>query len=768
MFLLGLPLISAKSTVLYNWTVSTNASESNFTLTDCTINQSGNYLLKCPNTGTAVADYINKLPNLSTNTNSWTIEFYRLSLNTDTSADRQIVFAPFNMSGTPHSLSSGKNTVWIRGANEGQDIYFWDRSETQVFPNIRFATSDELNLTLKLSFLMNNSINYTINGTINGNIPLVSGSLGTTENVSFMRITSDLNSNSQVYDFAVYNGTTTDDGITDIINISPSISINTPLNNSQSHNATMNLNFTISTTSPNFNFTFEVYADKNSTYTTRLNRSENFTSGNFTIIYSFPEYLGSVNGTIFIKINGTDNASNNFEVFHTYNITNDLNLYNTTNVSITPLPIEVNTQIKGHFNLTNKANILTSAPNQSDNITISDCNWYLNRTLVTTAGNNSFLNAPNITNNANVTRSCRVNNGFGSTAWTQYVNSSTTIVGDTTNPFLNNCTLSSTSITDASGSTINLTCEATDVSNIQTMVATLNGTINKTLTFSFTQATTIKPTYVIFQSLETLLVGSYSVSQVNVTDTSSNKLSNATNDLHFSVTSAPSPSPSPAPAGGGGGGGGTQTAKSENTTFNLLTENFGEEYGSINVNSNSVKEIKILIENLGNKTTIINLKCIESTRLTTTILLCNNVQFSQESLNLVPSTFPLETLIKVRIPEAELFKTFSLIIQGTSTEGGEDNLRMSFIIFPRATDFFRLLKQLAMGITRFHIGDSSIPFPNIVSFLFLEGIILVIFIRRQFAGKWIVLTLLSLVVLIITTALSFEICKLSFAECLSL
>ena len=418
-----------------------------------------------------------------------------------------------------------------------------------------------------------------------------------------------------------------------------------------------------------------------------------------------------------------------------------------------------------------QGNSINITGNSSDETALSFCQIILNQT-----GINVYYNFSLSGTSGFCSQNITIANLNGIINFTTLVNdtsnnkaqSSTIItVGDVTNPVLNNCTISATSITDASGNTINLTCEATDnESNIQTMVAYLNGTINKTLPFSFTQATTIKPTYVIFQSSETLLVGSYSISQVNVTDISSNKLINATNDLHFSVTSAPSPSP--APAGGGGGGGGTLQTKSENTTFNLLTENFGDEYESINVNSNSVKEIKILIENLGNKTTIINFKCIESTSLTTTISLCNNVQFSQESLNLVPSTFPLETLIKVRIPEAELFKTFSLIVQGTSTEGGVDNLRMSFIIFPRATDFFRLLKQLAIGITRFHIGDSSIPFPNIASFLFLEGIILVIFIRRQFAGKWIVLTLLSLIVLIVTTALSFEICKLSFAECLIL
>ena len=113
-----------------------------------------------------------------------------------------------------------------------------------------------------------------------------------------------------------------------------------------------------------------------------------------------------------------------------------------------------------HFNLTNKANILTSAPNQSDNISISDCNWYINRTLVTTAGNSSFLNSPNVTNNANITYSCRINNGFGETAWTYYVNSSQATAGDSTAPSLSAQAINGNSFTTEQR--INVTVNCTD------------------------------------------------------------------------------------------------------------------------------------------------------------------------------------------------------------------------------------------------------------------------------------------------------------------
>lgn len=127
-------------------------------------------------------------------------------------------------------------------------------------------------------------------------------------------------------------------------------------------------------------------------------------------------------------------------------------------------------------------------------------------------------------------------------------------VGDTTTPTLNNCTLQFSTLTDASGNTNTFNCTATDTggSNIQSMSFDLNGTLNKTISFSITQSQLISSSYIIFKSLETLRVGSYSIRNVSVTDTSSNKLVNSTL-FDFSVTSAPSGGGS-TPNGGGGGG----------------------------------------------------------------------------------------------------------------------------------------------------------------------------------------------------------------------
>lgn len=397
---------------------------------------------------------------------------------------------------------------------------------------------------LEFQWLNNGTINIYVNGTLNQTMAQIG------KNISFFGDHFGQSHETFLDNFVVKNLSFD----TSPLNISPVVVINTPRNNSQTHNQTIFINFTI-TNSDNDNATYRMFIDTNTNPITKINES-NITQGNFTFITSLTAQVsGSINGTYYLKINGTDNSSNIFTYFHVFNLTNDLNQYNVTNVSITPLSLIAGTQAKCHFNITNKANILTSLPNQTDNISISDLRWYINKTLLATANNQTLLNAPNVTTDANVSCEARINNGFGDTAWTQYVNSSQAVVGDTTAPILNNCTLSSTSITDASGNTINLTCDATDLSsNIQTMVAYLNGTTNKTLIFSFTQATTIKASYIIFESLETLKVGSYSISQVNVTDTSGNKVANFTNSTHLIVTSAPSGG-GVTPSGGGGGGG---------------------------------------------------------------------------------------------------------------------------------------------------------------------------------------------------------------------
>src|SRR3990167_6343537 len=183
--------------------------------------------------------------------------------------------------------------------------------------------------------------------------------------------------------------------------------------------------------------------------------------------------------------------SDSIRIFNQTSVTNShlypIRVIFVNNVSITPLPLPSSANTTGHAQYNDEDRGIAGG-NQTY--------WYVNRTIITEANNSFTLLSGNITQLSNITFSIRFNDTFD---WGDWVNSTTITAGDTTAPILNNCTLSSTSITDASGNTINLTCEATDASSdIQTMVASLNGTINKTLSFSFTQAQTIKSSYTIF------------------------------------------------------------------------------------------------------------------------------------------------------------------------------------------------------------------------------------------------------------------------------
>ena len=396
--------------------------------------------------------------------------------------------------------------------------------------NVNLYSASDVYKTVDVISLANGSTDVCVDGTYVGNRPITAGK----GNGTFVLFNFDLTTTVR-YDYMVHFN---------ISGVVPDITL--PI-----------VNATFNNTSPKINEVINISANTTDavglsscqiiTNQTGANQFFNFSlsgtlsqcSQNFTI------GIGRGNVINFsVRVNDTSNNIKTNDTIITVQNTIPIAL----NVSITPLPLQGGDTGQCHRNFSDADNDIAGG-NQSD--------WYVNKTLILEARNLCSLGGGNTTLNSNITFSARFNDTFN---WSDWVNSSTINVGDSTAPVLNNCTLSSTSITDASGNTINLTCEATDVSsNIQIMAAYLNGTINKTLTFSFTQALTINSTYVIFQSSETLLVGSYSVSQVNVTDTSSNKLSNTTRDLHFSVTSAPSPSPSPAPADGGGGGGATTT-----------------------------------------------------------------------------------------------------------------------------------------------------------------------------------------------------------------
>ena len=333
-----------------------------------------------------------------------------------------------------------------------------------------------------------------------------------------------------------------------IANDSTVLTINIPLNNSQTHNATPYINFTITAGTHNNISTMMVFLDTNSNPINMINSSNNTRQGNFTIAYYTitSQVSGSINGTYYLKVNGTDNASNVFSTIITFNLTNNINAYNITNVSITPIPLSSGTQVKLHFNLTNKANVLNDLPNQTDNISISDCQWLINNTEERTAGNSTFLNSQNVTLNANISSRCRVNNGFGDTSWTLYVNSPTATVGDTTVPVITAQAISGTSFTTEQR--VNVSANCTD--NIAVDYVRVEW--NRTGAFANDTMSSLGNNVYAYNSL--FAVGNYNTTNIYCADGSSNIARDLSN-FTFTVTSPPADSGTG--GGGGGGGGGT-------------------------------------------------------------------------------------------------------------------------------------------------------------------------------------------------------------------
>lgn len=240
-------------------------------------------------------------------------------------------------------------------------------------------------------------------------------------------------------------------------------------------------------------------------------------------------------------------------------------------------------------------------------------------------------------------------------------NQSSTIrtVGDATAPVLDTCTLSATSITDAIGNTINFTCNATDSGSfITAMSFDINGSLSVTRSFSITEGFIVKSTYIIFESLETLKVGAYSIMNVSVTDASGNKQINFTNNTHITITSAPLGS---AGGGGGGGGGGEIEPTIILVSQELICSSAGINYTISNIQGSAlgyslVTDYKntrqkcrdILIRNTGIENITINLNCIDSGNFTSGF--CRYINLSETKVKLEPNVFQTKTIKMCVLP----------------------------------------------------------------------------------------------------------------------
>src|SRR3990167_6523949 len=379
------------------------------------------------------------------------------------------------------------------------------------------------------------------------------------------------------------------------VNQAPAVSLNFP-NSNKTHNKTIVFNFTISDfDGDKLNYT--LFADTNSNPITQLNSSNNTFQENSTFLYTFSTAISnSINGTYSWKINGTDNQTAFFTSNSiTFNITN--NRDNLTNVTINSSAIQIGDTIRGFFNMTS-----VEVNGQTDN-DLCITNWtrfYVNNTNMVTAENNTILNSPNVTLNANITFSASCYDGYGATGQTEWKNTTTITVGDTTLPIFINSNINPSSITD--GTETNISANYSDNSYLLEINMTVRSPTGKLINRSCQNIN--QPQYnclvAFFDGDETSEVGTWNLTRTSAIDSSRNTIYSYPNTT-LQVT-AVSGSTTIVQAGGG-----AEPAKSGNKTFDLQTENFGQEYFSVSVQSNSIKELTVFIFNNGNKTLDVSL-----------------------------------------------------------------------------------------------------------------------------------------------------------------
>lgn len=542
--------VSAKSTIIYNETF--NQPANNWSLSNqCEIDGIPNDLPTGIHTGilhcnaNSRAHFLHAIPNLSTNKNPVTIEFQ----------------ANISSIGDGHRIGflSVKNETELSGDNFGMTIIGTkgNGNVVNISANGCGTGSEWKNITetsntwqnWKIVLETNSSISYYINNTIKHNAGATSTCIG---NVTFLEFGEQLGQ-LQIDNLTIYNGTSTEDGI-------PTITIYSPADNSLTHNMTPPINFSITDGQGDNLTNLSVFLDKQANPTTRINIS-NTTGGFFSWVLPLlnNNTEGSINGTYYLKINGTDNStSNNFFIaLISFNLTNNISSYNATNVSLTPLPLNPNTAVKCHYNITN-----FGGSQINDNISITDLRWWINGTQYKPANNLTTLNAGNATLNANITCEVRINNGYGETSWTQYVNTSQATVGDTTTPTITAQAINGNSFTTAQR--VNISANCTD--NI--LVDIVRVEHNGTGTYSNSTATLLGNNVYSYNAL--FGIGKYNVTNIYCADGSGNIARDASN-FTFTVTSPPS-----GDAGSsGGGGGGTTTIIKEKLIGSIPILSFG-------------------------------------------------------------------------------------------------------------------------------------------------------------------------------------------------
>lgn len=424
-----------------------------------------------------------------------------------------------------HDVDTGCST---QGANMTIDWmrFYWNMSISDI----------EFNASCNLEFSPDGNYSVNITGLDNGT------------NYTYYGWTIFNNSipNSTAISYIKYDTSF----VSSSVNTEPSVTLNLPANDTVTHNKTQNFNFTIED-NQNDLFNYSLFLDCNiaGNPTTQINRSFNRTNSNFTFISTYnTETSGSINGTCYWKVNGSDNNSNSFvSPIRSFNLTN--NRDNTTNVTINDTSIELEDVLRGYFNQTS---ILSNGRIDYDNYTMNQTRWYINFTEMVSARNETILLGTNTTNGANVTFSARTNDGYGETGWTYWKNSTTITVGDTSIPTISNANFSVTSITGG-GVLFNVTVNVSDNGIIFEINATArdpNGILNNG------SCGNLNTNLYICNISQTSIVGTWNLTRATAMDTSNNLIVSFPN-VTLIVSSLPDSGGGnpPASAGGGGGGG---------------------------------------------------------------------------------------------------------------------------------------------------------------------------------------------------------------------
>lgn len=333
-----------------------------------------------------------------------------------------------------------------------------------------------------------------------------------------------------------------------------------------------------------------------------------------------------------------------------------LEIRNLSAPSVNTTPPQINMSLND-TSLTANDGVNVTA-NVSDSSGLSFCMFIINQT-----GKNEFFNKTITGTNDQCSQNFTINGNDIMINFTLIVNDTKNFknrtqklifTGDTTAPTLDTCTISSTSITNSAGNTINFTCNATDSGIIESMCFDLNGTtLNATKCFVITQGSTVTASYIIYKREETLTAGSESVMNVTIKDTSGNKKVNSTSH-HWVVTSEP-PTPTTTTSGGDSGGvtvkaGEKITCEGEgiNYTITNIQRKLRFGYSLITDLKNTRKKCRdILLLNKGIKNLTLTLECIDTGENQTSGF-CNYVDLSETKV-VLPPNIQIEKIVKMCI-----------------------------------------------------------------------------------------------------------------------